>query len=223
MRPIIAPSSTRVATLVRRASRAGALGELKDIWGDVGGEHAALTAPERCSCPRSGQTSRRSSGPPVMIMFPRSTPGGPRRKPGSAAEGGRFACDRESQTSPQPPTHRELPVDSTLIDLDDDGGAPRPRTARLPRTTPAPSTRTVASSVITTRRALPNVSGLTSWSVTPASSAITWPPVKAARSCRCAIRDGRIREPGRQLPSGSRAGCFAPTAPTPHPRPSRRR
>src|SRR4051795_2972041 len=65
---------------------------------------------------------------------------------------------------------------------------------------------TVESAVTTTRRARPRDSGRTEASVSPASSAITSPPVKAARSPRWWMR--RWPKPGARTATASSVRCW---------------
>ena len=59
---------------------------------------------------------------------------------------------------------------------------------------PAPSTIVVSSLVMTTLRAWPSRSRVTFSSLRPTSSEMTWPPVRIAMSCSCALR--RSPKPG---------------------------
>src|SRR4051812_45416069 len=64
----------------------------------------------------------------------------------------------------------------------------------------------VESAVTITRRARPSDSGRTDASVSPASSAITWPPVNAARSPRWWMR--RWPNPGARTATASSVRCW---------------
>ena len=72
---------------------------------------------------------------------------------------------------------------------------------------PAPSTNVHECSVTITRRALPRYSRRTFSSVSPASSVMTSPPVKAARSLRWAMR--RCPKPGARTATASSVPCEA--------------
>ena len=75
-----------------------------------------------------------------------------------------------------------------------------------PSALPPPSTNVVESAVTITRRALPKCSRRTLASDSPASSAITVPPVNAARSPRCWMR--RWPKPGARAATASIVRCW---------------
>ena len=66
--------------------------------------------------------------------------------------------------------------------------------------------KVVESAVTITRRARPNDSAFTWASVSPASSAMTWPPVKAARSPRWSTR--RWPKPGARTATACSVWCW---------------
>ena len=72
------------------------------------------------------------------------------------------------------------------------GSARRGR--RSASASPAPSTMVVSSLVMTTLRARPSRSRVAFSSLRPTSSEMTWPPVRIAMSCSCALR--RSPKPG---------------------------